>query len=91
MDYFRRNKIKDLLKNSESVGIGNSVVVKGWVRTKRGNKNIAARRFKNKSNYLIYTPFKVRRGEGGYKFLGATPAPPLIRGGERDKENYYAD
>jgi asparaginyl-tRNA synthetase len=41
MEHFRRNKIKDLLKNPESAGIGNVVTVKGWVRTKRGNKNIA--------------------------------------------------
>jgi asparaginyl-tRNA synthetase len=41
MEHFKRNKIKDLLKNPESVGIGNVVTVKGWVRTKRGNKNIA--------------------------------------------------
>ncbi|HNW98478.1 MAG TPA: asparagine--tRNA ligase [Bacteroidales bacterium] len=41
MEHFRRNKIKDLMKNPESVGIGNSVTVKGWVRTKRGNKNVA--------------------------------------------------
>ena len=41
MEHFRRNKIKDLLKNPESIGIGNVVTVKGWVRTKRGNKNVA--------------------------------------------------
>ena len=41
MDHFRRNKIKELLKNPELVGIGNQVTVKGWVRTKRGNKNVA--------------------------------------------------
>jgi asparaginyl-tRNA synthetase len=41
MDHFRRHKIKDLLKNPESAGIGKSVTVKGWVRTKRGNKNVA--------------------------------------------------
>ncbi len=41
MDYFLRKKIKDLLKNPESAGIGSDVTVKGWVRTKRGNKNVA--------------------------------------------------
>ncbi len=41
MDHFRRTKIKDLLKNPELKGIGNQVTVKGWVRTKRGNKNVA--------------------------------------------------
>ncbi|MFA4851221.1 MAG: asparagine--tRNA ligase [Bacteroidales bacterium] len=40
MDHFRRNKISELLKNPEIAGIGSSVMVKGWVRTKRGNKNI---------------------------------------------------
>jgi asparaginyl-tRNA synthetase len=40
MDHFGRNKIKDLLKSHESF-VGSNVVVKGWVRTKRGNKNIA--------------------------------------------------
>ncbi|NTW34355.1 MAG: asparagine--tRNA ligase, partial [Bacteroidetes bacterium] len=41
MDYFKRNKIKELLNNPEIAGIGNTVIVKGWVRTKRGNKNVA--------------------------------------------------
>ena len=41
MDHFLRNKIKDLLKTPESAGIGSDVSVKGWVRTKRGNKNVA--------------------------------------------------
>ncbi len=40
MDHFGRNKIKDLLKSHESF-VGNNVIVKGWVRTKRGNKNVA--------------------------------------------------
>lgn len=34
----RRTKIKDLLS---SAGDGRSVLCKGWVRTKRGNKNVA--------------------------------------------------
>ncbi|MDE7133704.1 MAG: asparagine--tRNA ligase, partial [Rikenellaceae bacterium] len=33
----RRTKIKDLL---QLAGEGQSVVCKGWVRTKRGNKNV---------------------------------------------------
>lgn len=41
MDYFRRNKIRELLKFPEKAGIGSVVNVKGWVRTKRGNKNVA--------------------------------------------------
>ncbi|MFA6924517.1 MAG: asparagine--tRNA ligase [Bacteroidales bacterium] len=36
-----RIKIKELLKIPEKTGIDNDVCVKGWVRTKRGNKNIA--------------------------------------------------
>ena len=34
-------RIKEILKNPEVVGIGNPVTVKGWVRTKRGNSNVA--------------------------------------------------
>ena len=37
MEHTRRNKIVDLLKSKE---FGSEVLVKGWVRTKRGNKNI---------------------------------------------------
>ncbi|MEI7724391.1 MAG: asparagine--tRNA ligase [Bacteroidota bacterium] len=37
MEHTRRNKIVDLLKSKE---YGSEVLVKGWVRTKRGNKNI---------------------------------------------------
>ncbi len=36
----RRTRIKEILKNPESVGYGNEVCVKGWVRTKRGNSNV---------------------------------------------------
>lgn len=38
MEPTRRTKIKDLL---ETTGDGRSVLCKGWVRTKRGNKNVA--------------------------------------------------
>jgi asparaginyl-tRNA synthetase len=41
MDHYLRHKIKDLLKHPETAGIGSTVTVKGWVRTKRGNKNVA--------------------------------------------------
>ncbi|HBZ19622.1 MAG TPA: asparagine--tRNA ligase, partial [Bacteroidales bacterium] len=34
----KRKKVKELLANPVT---GTDVVVKGWVRTKRGNKNIA--------------------------------------------------
>ncbi len=37
MEHLRRSKVVDLLKSKE---IGKEVLVKGWVRTKRGNKNI---------------------------------------------------
>ena len=37
MEHTRRNKIVDLLKSHDH---GKEVLVKGWVRTKRGNKNI---------------------------------------------------
>ncbi len=37
MEHLRRSKICDLLKSKE---FGREVLVKGWVRTKRGNKNI---------------------------------------------------
>jgi len=37
MEHLRRNRIVDLLK---SKAFGSEVLVKGWVRTKRGNKNI---------------------------------------------------
>ncbi len=36
-----RTKIIDLLKSPSSVGIGNKVCVKGWVRTKRGSSAVA--------------------------------------------------
>ena len=37
----RRSRIKDVLKHPETIGFGNDVCVKGWVRTKRGNSNVA--------------------------------------------------
>jgi asparaginyl-tRNA synthetase len=37
MEHLRRAKVVDLLKSKE---FGKEVLVKGWVRTKRGNKNI---------------------------------------------------
>ena len=36
-----RSIIKDLLKSARKEDIGTIVNVKGWVRTKRGNKNVA--------------------------------------------------
>jgi len=41
MSETKRIKITELLKSPEKSGIGNSVTIKGWVRTKRGNKNVA--------------------------------------------------
>jgi asparaginyl-tRNA synthetase len=37
MEHLRRSKVSDLLKSTE---FGREALVKGWVRTKRGNKNI---------------------------------------------------
>ena len=37
----KRYEIKYLLKEDVSALIGTSICVKGWVRTKRGNKNVA--------------------------------------------------
>lgn len=37
MEHLRRNKVCDLLKSTE---FGKEVYVKGWVRTRRGNKNV---------------------------------------------------
>ncbi|MFZ4400239.1 MAG: asparagine--tRNA ligase [Bacteroidales bacterium] len=41
METLKRSIIKDLLKSINEEVVGNIVNVKGWVRTKRGNKNIA--------------------------------------------------
>jgi asparaginyl-tRNA synthetase len=41
MSESKRIKIIELLKTPEKTGIGKSVTIKGWVRTKRGNKNVA--------------------------------------------------
>ncbi len=38
MEHRERYKIKDIL---ESTSFGSEILVKGWVRTKRGNKNVA--------------------------------------------------
>jgi len=37
MEHLRRSKVVDLLQSKET---GGEVLVKGWVRTKRGNKNV---------------------------------------------------
>lgn len=41
MDQIKRRTIKDLLKSAKAEDIGTIVNIKGWVRTKRGNKNVA--------------------------------------------------
>ncbi len=41
MSETKRIKIVELLKSPEKMGIGALVTIKGWVRTKRGNKNVA--------------------------------------------------
>ncbi len=38
MEHLRRNKVVDLFKSKET---GREVLVKGWVRTRRGNKQVA--------------------------------------------------
>ncbi|MCR4857336.1 MAG: asparagine--tRNA ligase [Bacteroidales bacterium] len=37
----KRSRIIDIIKHPEEIGFGNRVCVKGWVRTKRGNSNVA--------------------------------------------------
>jgi asparaginyl-tRNA synthetase len=41
MNYQKRTKIAEVLLNHGSIGVGNTLTIKGWVRTKRGNKNVA--------------------------------------------------
>ncbi|HPG32278.1 MAG: asparagine--tRNA ligase [Lentimicrobiaceae bacterium] len=41
MESLKRTKIADVLRQWEQIGAGNMVNLKGWVRTKRGNKNVA--------------------------------------------------
>ena len=37
----KRTKVAEILKNHASLGVGSTLNIKGWVRTKRGNKNVA--------------------------------------------------
>jgi len=41
MSETKRTKIAQVLKHHAESGIGNTINIKGWVRTKRGNKNVA--------------------------------------------------
>jgi asparaginyl-tRNA synthetase len=41
MSLTKRTKIVDILRDYAVLGIGSSLTIKGWVRTKRGNKNVA--------------------------------------------------
>lgn len=41
MEPLKRTKIADILHNWQTIGPGNMINLKGWVRTKRGNKNVA--------------------------------------------------
>lgn len=41
MSETKRTKIIELIKSPELTSIGERVCIKGWVRTKRGNKNVA--------------------------------------------------
>lgn len=40
MDKLKRTTVASALKNWETIGIGNNINLKGWVRTRRGNKNV---------------------------------------------------
>ncbi|MDD2527520.1 MAG: asparagine--tRNA ligase [Lentimicrobiaceae bacterium] len=40
MDKLKRTTVASALRDWESIGIGNSINLKGWVRTRRGNKNV---------------------------------------------------
>ncbi|MEA3444720.1 MAG: asparagine--tRNA ligase, partial [Bacteroidota bacterium] len=37
----KRKEICSLLKSTDNVEVGSTVNIKGWVRTKRGSKNVA--------------------------------------------------
>ncbi len=41
MEYLKRKRIAELFRDWKTIGAGSLVNVKGWVRTKRGNKNVA--------------------------------------------------
>ncbi len=41
MDKIKRKSVIDIISRPETIGIGNTVNVKGWVRTKRSNKEVA--------------------------------------------------
>jgi asparaginyl-tRNA synthetase len=41
MEKFKRQRVFDLLKKDSTALLGDEINVKGWVRTKRGNKNVA--------------------------------------------------
>lgn len=41
MDQLKRQRIYDLLKEDQGHQLNKTVLVKGWVRTRRGNKNVA--------------------------------------------------
>ncbi len=40
MDKLKRTTVASALRDWESIGIGNRINLKGWVRTRRGNKNV---------------------------------------------------
>lgn len=41
MESLKRTRIADILRNWQTIGAGSMVNLKGWVRTKRGNKSVA--------------------------------------------------
>lgn len=41
MESLKRIRISDLIKDWKTIGVGTVINLKGWVKTKRGNKNVA--------------------------------------------------
>ena len=41
MEKLKRQRVSDLLTKDSTAHIGEMINVKGWIRTKRGNKNVA--------------------------------------------------
>ena len=62
----KRYEIKQLLKEDVSALLGTTICVKGWVRTKRGNKNVA---------FLAVIPGRQRRLHHPQHTGGGGPRP----------------
>ena len=70
----KRYEIKHLLKEDVSALIGTTICVKGWVRTKRGNKNVA---FLAVKEYLIASRHYLQGWEVGAEFVQYLVARPI--------------